>query len=272
MSVLLISSANTASISCCICNEKRRLPHTRTHSIRMLTSMRLHLIRMLKSMRLHLIRMLPHIRLCLICILSYICHNAACNSLCICFPKSLSLSLCNYHCLRICHSDCLTLINHTKHSGSSEWHLIDQSAISTNYTDFQNRISFCSFAFNCYAMPFVLIENVEVLSTVNSKSCCPFSFSFHCLVISVSLNSTPLSKLKCTSCAVTIIKNCFPLLSIINQIILSCNWIHSLWTLPVAGKLGRISPLVGKVLLGATRARRVLLLVSSTQFVSDFQF
>ena len=175
----------------------------------MLTSMRLHLIRMLTSMRLHSIRMLPHIRLRLICILSYICHNAACNSLCICFPKSLSLSLCNYHCLRICHSDYLTLINHTKHSGSSEWHLIDQSAVSTNYTDFQNRISFCSFAFNCYATPFVLIENVEVLSTVNSKRCCLFSFSFHCLVISVSLNSTPLSKLKCTSCVVIIIKIVF---------------------------------------------------------------
>ena len=168
MFVLLISSANTSSISCCICNEKRRLPHTRTHSIRIMTSMRLHLIRMLTSIRFHLIRMLPHIRLCLICILSYICHNAACNSSCIYFPKSLSLSLCNH----ICHLDCLTLINHTKHSGSSEWHLIDQSAISINNTDFQNRISFCSFAFNCYATPFGLIEIVEILSTVNSKSCC----------------------------------------------------------------------------------------------------
>ena len=134
--VHLIPFVYTASISCCICSEKRRLPHTRVLPTCMLTSIRFHSARILTSIHFHSIRMLPHISLCSICIFSYTHLCAACNSSCICFPKSLSLPPCNQRQLRTCHAYCLASINHTKHSGSSEWYLIDQSAVSTNFTNF----------------------------------------------------------------------------------------------------------------------------------------
>ena len=93
--VHLIPFVYTASISCCICSEKRRLPHTGVRPTCMLTSIRFHSIRILTSIRFHSIRMLPQISLCSICILSYTCLCAACNSSCICFPNSVSLPLCN---------------------------------------------------------------------------------------------------------------------------------------------------------------------------------
>ena len=102
--VHLISSVSAAFIFSLIYSEKRRLPHARVHSMRMLTSMRLHLIRMLTSMRFHSIRMLPQLSLCSICILSYTCLCAACSSLCICFPNLFCFHcVINVICARVMH-------------------------------------------------------------------------------------------------------------------------------------------------------------------------